>query len=289
MTGYGKATETFGEKKISCEIKSLNSKQIDISLKLPANYREYELECRNAMIKSIVRGKVEAVITIEETISKSKALINADIVQTYYEQIRSIASNTGIPTPDDGSWFRILLTLPDVFQTENSSVEKDDFEQISAVLRKSLMEFDRFRQNEGNSLERFLKERISKISELLMEIDKYEKERIQKIRERIEEDIKQIKSIIELDQNRLEQEMIFYLEKLDVSEEKSRLKSHLEYFLQTVDNEENQGKKLGFISQEIGREINTLGSKSNHSAMQKIVVMMKDELEQIKEQIFNIL
>ncbi len=289
MTGYGKATETFGEKKISCELKSLNSKQIDIILKLPTNYREYELECRNLMIKSIVRGKVEAIITIEEATSKSKTLINADMVQTYYEQIRSIASKTGIPAPDDSSWFRILLTMPDVFQLENSVVEKDDFEQISSVLRKSLIEFDLFRQSEGSSLERFLKERISKISELLTEIDKYEKERIQKIRERIEDDIKQIRIKVELDQNRFEQEMIFYLEKLDISEEKSRLKSHLEYFLQTVDNEENQGKKLGFIAQEIGREINTLGSKSNHSAMQKIVVMMKDELEQIKEQILNVL
>lgn len=289
MTGYGKATEMFGEKKISCEIKSLNSKQIDMSVKLPSNYREYELEYRSLVTKHLLRGKVELVISIEEENAKNKTQINGDIAQNYYRQIKDISSSTGIPEPDADSWFRILLSLPEVFQSDNTETAIEDSAHIMNVIGKALSNFDNFRQQEGNILEFFIKERINNISSLLAEVDKYEKERVQRIKERMDEDLKQIKSKIEIDQNRFEQEMIFYIEKLDISEEKSRLKCHLEYFLQTIDNEEHQGKKLGFIAQEIGREINTLGSKANHSEMQKIVVMMKDELEQIKEQILNVL
>ncbi len=289
MTGYGKATEMFGEKKISCEIKSLNSKQIDMSVKLPSNYREYELEYRSLVTKHLLRGKVELIISIEEENAKNKTQISGDIAQNYYRQIKDISSSTGIPEPDSDSWFRILLSLPEVFQSDNTETAIEDSAHIVNVIGKALSNFDNFRQQEGNILEVFIKERINNISLLLAEVDKYEKERVQRIKERMDEDLKQIKSKIEIDQNRFEQEMIFYIEKLDISEEKSRLKCHLEYFLQTIDNEEHQGKKLGFIAQEIGREINTLGSKANHSEMQKIVVMMKDELEQIKEQVLNIL
>lgn len=289
MTGYGKATEIFNDKKISCEIKSLNSKQIDVSVKLPANYREYELEYRNLVAKHLVRGKVEVIIAIEEDIAKSKILINSQVLQAYYQQIKAIATATNIPEPDSNGWFRILLTLPDIFHSDTTEVATEDSSQITEVIEKALEYFNAFRQQEGKTLESFLKERINRISLLLTEVDKYEKERVQRIKERIEDDLKQIKSKVELDQNRFEQEMIFYLEKLDISEEKSRLRCHLEYFLQTIDNEENQGRKLGFISQEIGREVNTLGSKANHSELQKIVVMMKDELEQIKEQVLNVL
>ncbi len=289
MTGYGKATEMFGEKKISCEIKSLNSKQIDMSVKLPSNYREYELEYRSLVTKHLLRGKVELIISIEEENAKNKTQISGDIAQNYYRQIKDISSSTGIPEPDSDSWFRILLSLPEVFQSDNTETAIEDSAHIVNVIGKALSNFDNFRQQEGNILEVFIKERINNISLLLAEVDKYEKERVQRIKERMDEDLKQIKSKIEIDQNRFEQEMIFYIEKLDISEEKSRLKCHLEYFLQTIDNEEHQGKKLGFIAQEIGREINTLGSKANHSEMQKIVVMMKDELEQIKEQILNVL
>lgn len=290
MTGYGRITRVLGDKKISCEIKSLNSKQIDINFKLPANYREYELEYRSLIAKYIVRGKVDIVVAVEEDSLKNRPLINKSVIKAYYEQIKNISNDISIPEPCSDNWFRILLSMPDVYQTDTVSASNEDSAEILSVVKDSLLAFDKFRQQEGNTLESFLKERIKRISLLLTEVDKYEKERVQRIKERILDELKQLtaKSDI-IDQNRLEQEMIFYIEKLDISEEKSRLKCHLEYFVNTIDDEQNQGKKLGFISQEIGREINTLGSKSNHSQIQKIVVMMKDELEQIKEQVLNVL
>ena len=290
MTGYGRITRVLGDKKISCEIKSLNSKQIDINFKLPANYREYELEYRSLIAKYIVRGKVDVVVAVEEDSLKNRPLINKSVIKAYYEQIKNISNDISIPEPCADNWFRILLSMPDVYQTDTVSASNEDSAEILSVVKDSLWVFDKFRQQEGNTLESFLKERIKRISLLLTEVDKYEKERVQRIKERILDELKQLtaKSDI-IDQNRLEQEMIFYIEKLDISEEKSRLKCHLEYFVNTIDAEQNQGKKLGFISQEIGREINTLGSKSNHSEIQKIVVMMKDELEQIKEQVLNVL
>ena len=290
MTGYGRITRVLGDKKISCEIKSLNSKQIDINFKLPANYREYELEYRSLIAKYIVRGKVDVVVAVEEDSLKNRPLINKSVIKAYYEQIKNISNDISIPEPCSDNWFRILLSMPDVYQTDTVSASNEDSDEILSVVKDSLLVFDKFRQQEGNTLESFLKERIKRISLLLTEVDKYEKERVQRIKERILDELKQLtaKSDI-IDQNRLEQAMIFYIEKLDISEEKSRLKCHLEYFVNTIDAEQNQGKKLGFISQEIGREINTLGSKSNHSEIQKIVVMMKDELEQIKEQVLNVL
>ena len=290
MTGYGRITRVLGDKKISCEIKSLNSKQIDINFKLPANYREYELEYRSLIAKYIVRGKVDVVVAVEEDSLKNRPLINKSVIKAYYEQIKNISNDISIPEPCSDNWFRILLSMPDVYQTDTVSASNEDSAEILSVVKDSLSAFDKFRQQEGDTLEVFLKERIKRISLLLAEVDKYEKERVQRIKERILDELKQltVKSDI-IDQNRLEQEMIFYIEKLDISEEKSRLKCHLEYFVNTIDDEQNQGKKLGFISQEIGREINTLGSKSNHSEIQKIVVMMKDELEQIKEQVLNVL
>ena len=290
MTGYGRITRVLGDKKISCEIKSLNSKQIDINFKLPANYREYELEYRSLIAKYIVRGKVDVVVAVEEDSLKNRPLINKSVIKAYYEQIKNISNDISIPEPCSDNWFRILLSMPDVYQTDTVSASNEDSAEILSVVKDSLLAFDKFRQQEGNTLESFLKERIKRISLPLTEVDKYEKERVLRIKERILDELKQLtaKSDI-IDQNRLEQEMIFYIEKLDISEEKSRLKCHLEYFVNTIDDEQNQGKKLGFISQEIGREINTLGSKSNHSEIQKIVVMMKDELEQIKEQVLNVL
>lgn len=290
MTGYGRVTKILEDKKISCEIKSLNSRQIDINLKLPANYREYELEYRSLIAKHIVRGKVDVVVTIEEDSFKNRPLINKSVIKAYYEQIKNISNDISIPEPCSDNWFRILLSMPDVYHTDTIAASNEDSAEILSVVKDSLSAFDKFRQQEGDTLEVFLKERIKRISLLLAEVDKYEKERVQRIKERILDELKQLtaKSDI-IDQNRLEQEMIFYIEKLDISEEKSRLKCHLEYFVNTIDAEQNQGKKLGFISQEIGREINTLGSKSNHSEIQKIVVMMKDELEQIKEQVLNVL
>lgn len=290
MTGYGRVTKILEDKKISCEIKSLNSKQIDINLKLPANYREYELEYRSLIAKHIVRGKVDVVVTIEEDSFKNRPLINKSVIKAYYEQIKNISNDISIPEPCSDNWFRILLSMPDVYHTDMVAASNEDSAEILSVVKDSLSAFDKFRQQEGDTLEVFLKERIKRISLLLTEVDKYEKERVQRIKERILDELKQLNAKSDIiDQNRLEQEMIFYIEKLDISEEKSRLKCHLEYFVNTIDAEQNQGKKLGFISQEIGREINTLGSKSNHSEIQKIVVMMKDELEQIKEQVLNVL
>lgn len=290
MTGYGRVTKILEDKKISCEVKSLNSKQIDINLKLPANYREYELEYRSLIAKHIVRGKVDVVVTIEEDSFKNRPLINKSVIKAYYEQIKNISNDISIPEPCSDNWFRILLSMPDVYHTDMVSASNEDSAEILSVVKDSLSAFDKFRQQEGDTLEVFLKERIKRISLLLAEVDKYEKERVQRIKERILDELKQLNAKSDIiDQNRLEQEMIFYIEKLDISEEKSRLKCHLEYFVNTIDAEQNQGKKLGFISQEIGREINTLGSKSNHSEIQKIVVMMKDELEQIKEQVLNVL
>jgi len=290
MTGYGRVTKILEDNKISCEIKSLNSKQIDINLKLPANYREYELEYRSLIAKHIVRGKVDVVVTIEEDSFKNRPLINKSVIKAYYEQIKNISNDISIPEPCSDNWFRILLSMPDVYHTDMVSASNEDSAEILSVVKDSLSAFDKFRQQEGDTLEVFLKERIKRISLLLAEVDKYEKERVQRIKERILDELKQLNAKSDIiDQNRLEQEMIFYIEKLDISEEKSRLKCHLEYFVNTIDAEQNQGKKLGFISQEIGREINTLGSKSNHSEIQKIVVMMKDELEQIKEQVLNVL
>ena len=290
MTGYGRITRVLGDKKISCEIKSLNSKQIDINFKLPANYREYELEYRSLIAKYIVRGKVDVVVAVEEDSLKTRPLIHKSVITAYYEQIKNISNDISIPEPCSDNWFRILLSMPDVYQTDTVSASNEDSAEILSVVKDSLLVFDKFRQQEGDTLEVFLKERIKRISLLLAEVDKYEKERVQRIKERILDELKQLSAKSDIiDQNRLEQEMIFYIEKLDISEEKSRLKCHLEYFVNTIDAEQNQGKKLGFISQEIGREINTLGSKSNHSEIQKIVVMMKDELEQIKEQVLNVL
>lgn len=290
MTGYGRITRVLGDKKISCEIKSLNSKQIDINFKLPANYREYELEYRSLIAKYIVRGKVDVVVAVEEDSLKNRPLINKSVIKAYYEQIKNISNDISIPEPCSDNWFRILLSMPDVYQIDTVSASNEDSAEILSVVKDSLLAFDKFRQQEGDTLEVFLKERIKRISLLLAEVDKYEKERVQRIKERILDELEQLSAKSDIiDQNRLEQEMIFYIEKLDISEEKSRLKCHLEYFVNTIDAEQNQGKKLGFISQEIGREINTLGSKSNHSEIQKIVVMMKDELEQIKEQVLNVL
>ena len=252
MTGYGRITRVLGDKKISCEIKSLNSKQIDINFKLPANYREYELEYRSLIAKYIVRGKVDVVVAVEEDSLKNRPLINKSVIKAYYEQIKNISNDISIPEPCSDNWFRILLSMPDVYQTDTVSASNEDSAEILSVVKDSLLVFDKFRQQEGNTLESFLKERIKRISLLLTEVDKYEKERVQRIKERILDELKQLtaKSDI-IDQNRLEQEMIFYIEKLDISEEKSRLKCHLEYFVNTIDAEQNQGKKLGFISQEI--------------------------------------
>lgn len=287
MTGFGKAVVSFEHKKITAEIKSLNSKQLDLLVKMPQTYREKELELRNEVSRVLERGKVELFITTEMTDDSTAININVPVLAAYKSQIEKMSNELSIPLPDD--WYATLLRLPEVLKAENGNDVAD--EELSALSRavsqavNSLMEF---RMQEGKRLEIFFREKISNIRTLLSDVEPYEKERVEKIKSRIQESIAKLE-ITDYDRNRFEQEMIYYIEKLDINEEKLRLTNHLDYFIETLENGQGQGKKLGFISQEMGREINTLGSKSNHAEMQRIVVKMKDELEQIKEQVLNVM
>lgn len=288
MTGYGKATREYKGHKFIFEIKSLNSKQADITVKLPQNYRDCELELRAKIAKMAVRGKLEATLTVEEHTENTKTSINREAFSSYLNQIRSLSAEFGLAEPRSEDLFRIILSQADVHDVPHEDDDCNYQEQILSVAGEAICELQAFRKQEGEFLTSFLVERAKNIEKLIGETDKYEAERVPMIRERIEEAMSKV-NLADMDKNRFEQEMIFYLEKLDVSEEKSRLQCHIDYFLQTIAEEENQGKKLGFILQEMGREINTLGSKSNHSEMQRIVVQMKDELEQMKEQSLNVL
>lgn len=287
MTGYGKAVLTCGEKKINVEIKSLNSKTMDLSTRIAPLYREKEMEIRQMLTEKLVRGKVDFSIWIEKDELADAASINAALVENYYHQIKSIADKTGIPEPQD--WFYTLLRMPDV-TTKVETVELDEAEW--AVARQAIMTavdaLIAFRRQEGAALERKFNEKIDNIERLLAEIEPFEKMRVRKIREQIVKGLEMIPEA-DYDKNRLEQELIYYIEKLDISEEKQRLANHLHYFRDTMGECHANGKKLGFIAQEMGREINTTGSKSNQAEMQNIVVRMKDELEQIKEQVLNAL
>ena len=287
MTGYGKAVVTYQEKKITVEIKSLNSKTLDISTRISPLYREKEMEIRQIIAKALERGKVDFAIWIEKEAGTDATPINAALVENYYKQIKQIAATTGIPEPAD--WFYTLLRMPDV--TTRTDVEKlsdEEWEAARQTIYLALSQLQEFRIQEGKALMQKFSEKIDNIAELLSNIEVYEKARVEKIRARITEGLKSIPEA-EYDKNRMEQELIYYIEKLDISEEKQRLANHLEYFRETMDTGHAQGKKLGFIAQEMGREINTTGSKSNHAEMQNIVVKMKDELEQIKEQVLNVL
>ena len=287
MTGYGKAVVTYGEKKINVEIKSLNSKALDLSTRIAPLYREKEMEIRQLVAKTLERGKVDFSIWIEKEAGADATPVNCAIVENYYRQIKDLAAKTGIPEPQD--WFATLLRMPDVLtKTEQETLSEDEWQAVRVAIDDALCRLTEFRQQEGVALQRKFTEKIDNISALLAEIETYEKQRVEKIRSRIVEGLKSIPEV-DYDKNRLEQELIYYIEKLDISEEKQRLANHLKYFRETMDGPFGQGKKLGFISQEIGREVNTLGSKSNLAEMQNIVVKMKDELEQIKEQVLNAL
>jgi uncharacterized protein (TIGR00255 family) len=287
MTGFGRAVKNFELKKITFEVKSLNSKQIDIMLKFPNSYKEKEMEMRNILIDNVIRGKVDAALTIEDATAKGKTEINVDLLENYYLQMKKCVEKIGFEEPKD--WLSVLTAIPDIFLAETPQINENEWIIVVQSIEEALLELKSFRIREGKILEEFFIEKIKNIDNLLIQIPKYEDERLEKIKNKMYENFNLIENKAAFDQNRFEQELIFYIEKFDISEEKLRLKAHLDYFLQTIENEEKQGKKLGFIVQEIGREINTLGSKSNHHEMQKIVVMMKDELEQIKEQILNIL
>ena len=288
MTGYGKAVVTFKEKKINVEIKSLNSKALDLSTRIAPLYREKEMEIRQTVAKSLERGKVDFAIWIEKDAVVDAAPINTALVENYYKQIKAISSQTGIPEPTD--WYATLLNLPDVTtKTDTEELTDEEWTVASQVIGQAIDALVAFRKQEGAALQQKFNEKVDNIEHLLSQIEPYEKSRIEKIRQNIIKGLEQIPSA-DYDKNRLEQELIYYIEKLDISEEKQRLTNHLKYFRETM-NEEGHGvgKKLGFIAQEMGREINTTGSKSNQAEMQNIVVKMKDELEQIKEQVLNAL
>lgn len=287
MTGYGKATVAHNGKKISVEIKSLNSKTLDISTRIAPLYREKEMEIRQIITKTVVRGKVDFSIWIEKEAGCDATPINAALIENYYRQIKGIAGNAGIPEPED--WFATLLRMPDVMaRTEYEQLGEEEWAAARQATLEAVGQLVEFRNQEGAALQRKFEEKADNIERLLADIEPYEKARVEKIRARITDGLKNIPEV-DYDKNRLEQELIYYIEKLDISEEKQRLANHLRYFRETMGEQPGQGKKLGFIAQEMGREINTTGSKSNNAEMQNIVVKMKDELEQIKEQVLNAL
>ncbi|WP_321479496.1 YicC/YloC family endoribonuclease [uncultured Bacteroides sp.] len=288
MTGYGKATAELPDKKINVEIKSLNSKAMDLSVRIAPAYREKEMEIRNEITKIIERGKVDFSLWIEKKEAPEAATpINQTLVESYYKQINEISDNLGIALPTD--WFQTLLRMPDVMaKPEIQELESEEWAIAHKAIEEAVGHLIDFRKQEGSALARKFQEKINNIQTLLASIAPYEKERVEKIKERITDALQKTISV-DYDKNRLEQELIYYIEKLDVNEEKQRLSNHLKYFINTLEGGSGQGKKLGFIAQEMGREINTLGSKSNHAEMQKIVVQMKDELEQIKEQVLNVM
>lgn len=287
MTGYGKAVVTYKEKKINVEVKSLNSKTLDLSVRIAPLYREKEMEIRQTVAKATERGKVDFSIWIEKDNVVDATPINASLLDNYYHQIKEISAKTGIPEPQD--WYATLLRMPDVLtKTDVEVLEDGEWEAARKAIDEALQQLCDFRKQEGAALQKKFTEKIDNIAELLKSIEPYEKSRVEKIRSKIVDGLKNIPEV-DYDKNRLEQELIYYIEKLDISEEKQRLANHLKYFCETMDEGHGQGKKLGFIAQEMGREINTTGSKSNQAEMQNIVVKMKDELEQIKEQVLNAL
>ena len=288
MTGYGKATAELPDKKINVEIKSLNSKAMDLSTRIAPAYREKEIEIRNEISKVLERGKVDFSLWIEKKEGAESATpINQALVEGYYKQIQAISENIGIPVPTD--WFQTLLRMPDVMtKTEIQELSEEEWKVVHATVLEAINHLVDFRKQEGTALEKKFNEKIDNIERLLKSIEPYETERVAKIRERITDALEKTISV-DYDKNRLEQELIYYIEKLDINEEKQRLSNHLRYFRETMAGGHGQGKKLGFIAQEMGREINTTGSKSNHAEMQNIVVQMKDELEQIKEQVLNVM
>lgn len=287
MTGYGKATAELAKRKVTVEVKSLNSKQMDLSVRMPNLYKENEMAIRNQLSRTLERGKVDFLIFIENIGTETSTQINQNVVEAYHNQIIESARKLGVATPSD--WFQVLLRMPDVLKYESQEVDEEEWLAVKKVVDEAIAQMQSFRIQEGAMLEKLFIEKITNIRSLLSEIEPYEAERVDKVKGRILDALQKIEGF-DYDKNRFEQEMIYYIEKLDINEEKSRLANHLDYFIKTLNEKgTGQGKKLGFIVQEMGREINTMGSKSNHAEMQQIVVKMKDELEQIKEQVLNVL
>lgn len=292
MTGFGRGVAESSSRKITVEVKSLNSKQLDLFMRIPPYFREMEIEARRVAAEILERGKAEMAVQVEHTAPVDTLRLNIGALEGYKAQIEDMKSTLMLPEPSD--WYATLLRLPEVWQAKGEEIAEEDTNALFEAERQALDHLTEFRLQEGRKLYKFFVEKIKNIRSLLAQVEPFEKSRVEKIRQRLEEQLSSLHGV-DYDKGRLEQELIFYIEKLDVSEEKLRLTSHLDYFLATLGPDDDsrpetgQGKKLGFISQEMGREINTLGSKSNNADMQKIVVGMKDELEQIKEQVLNVL
>lgn len=281
MTGFGKSLLQLPSKKITIEIKSLNSKSLDLNARIPGQYREKELLLRNIIAKSLIRGKVDFSLYVEVTGEETTASVNPVVVNKYMEQLRQIAN------ADDTELLKMAIRMPDAMKTEREEIDETEFFEIENALTQALAEINSFRTDEGNALEKDLLHRVSNIAQILQDIIAMDPDRIEGVRERLRKGVEDLQE--KVDENRFEQELVYYIEKFDITEEKVRLENHLSYFLETINSSDSNGRKLGFISQEMGREINTIGSKSNYSPMQQLVVQMKDELEKIKEQLLNVL
>ena len=283
MTGYGKAEANLQNKKVTIEIKSLNSKQIDMNFRMPSSLREKELLSRKKISSQIKRGKIDVSIFVEFIGVQKTVSLNKELIKSYYQELKEISNE--IDT--DENLMSIVMRMPEVLTQKKESIDESEWLNIDSILDQAIANLNQFREDEGKVLQKDFEARINTIKTLLIEIEEIEKLRIDKIKARLKEKIDALK--VEVDPSRLEQEIIFYIEKLDINEEIVRLANHLEYFIENLKTDSSQGKKLGFICQEIGREVNTIGSKSNDAKMQQIVVQMKDELEKIKEQILNVL
>ena len=281
MTGFGKATLQLPTKKITIEVKSLNSKGLDLNVRTPSAYKAMELGLRNAIALRLERGKIDFSLYVETTAEETNTKINTAVIANYMDQLRQVAQTT------DAELLQMAIRMPDVFKAEREELDEEEWKVIQVVIDEALENIVSFRKDEGLSLEKEFELRIENIRRFMNEAIALDPERVQLIREKLQHAITELK--VNVDENRFEQELIYYLEKLDITEEKVRLSNHLDYFLETINGSEANGRKLGFIGQEIGREINTMGSKSNHAGMQKLVVQMKDELEKIKEQVLNVL
>jgi uncharacterized protein (TIGR00255 family) len=281
MTGFGKSTLQLPTKKISIEIKSLNSKSLDLNARMPNQYREKELDMRKLIASSLMRGKVDFSLYIETTSDETTSAINSDVVKSYMQQLKQVVAS------DDTELLKMAIKMPDALKTVREKIDATEYDSILETLNEALVEINEFRTDEGKALEDDFKLRISNIKNLLEEVINIDPDRIAQVKERLRKGIEELKENV--DENRFEQELVYYIEKYDITEEKTRLDNHLSYFTETINSADSNGKKLGFISQEIGREINTIGSKSNYAPMQQLVVQMKDELEKIKEQLLNVL
>lgn len=281
MTGYGKSVLQLPTKKITIELKSLNSKNLDLNARMPSIYREKELSIRKMLANTLVRGKIDFSIFVEATAEDTSTQLNTPVVKQYIEQLKDIVD------ADDLNLLKMAVRFPDALNTVREEIDEDEWKQIEAEINHAVIDLDKHRLDEGKVLESDFKIRIENIDNILADVIKMDPERVEAVRERLLKGVEELKE--KYDENRFEQELVYYIEKFDITEEKVRLKNHLNYFLECLNSEDSNGKKLGFIGQEIGREINTIGSKSNYAPMQQLVVQMKDELEKIKEQLLNVL